>query len=106
MTKITYYPTEHRMEIKGHAGFAMAGQDIVCAAVSILTMALENMVCDHAEALSPLLYSNKGECSVKCTPSKGNKQKCVTIFETIFGGFELLSMHYPEYVKSIKIKEE
>lgn len=106
MTKIRYNPAENRMDISGHAGYAPSGQDIVCAAVSILTMTLENMVYDHAESLRPLIHKKDGECRISCTPAKGNATKCRTIFETIYGGFELLSIHCPEHVQTIKVKGE
>lgn len=106
MTKIKYDPMEISLEVTGHAGYAPAGQDIVCAAVSILTMTLENMVSDHAESLRPQIYRKAGEIRVSCSPTKGNSKRCTTIFDTIFGGFELLSMNYPEYVQTIKVKGE
>jgi uncharacterized protein YsxB (DUF464 family) len=106
MIKVTYNPAEYRMEIQGHAEYGEYGHDIVCSAASMLTMTLENMVNDHAESLIPQRCRSEGKCKVSCSPTKGNKQKCRTIFDTIFGGFELLSMNCPEYVQAVKIKEE
>ena len=36
MTKITYHPQEYHLRIEGHAGFAEAGEDLVCAGISVL----------------------------------------------------------------------
>lgn len=106
MIKVTYNPAEYRMEIQGHADYGEYGKDIVCGAVSMLTMTLENMVYDHAEAMRPQTHRSKGECKICCAPTKGNRQKCLTIFDTIFGGFELLSLNCPDHVQTVKIKEE
>ena len=106
MTKITYIPKDNSIEITGHAGFAPSGQDIVCAAVSILTMTLENMVFDHAESLRPMIYRRDGDCRISCNPGKGNAKTCNTIYETIYGGFELLALHYPKHVQVKKTKGE
>lgn len=106
MTKVIYDPNDFSIEVRGHAGFDQAGKDIVCAAASMLTMTLENMVYDHAEALRPRVLRRKGECSIVCEPTKGNRTRCTTIYDTIYGGFELLSLNYPEYVQTLKIKGE
>lgn len=106
MIKVTYNPAEFQLELTGHAGYAPAGSDIVCAAASILTMTLENMIYDHAESMRPKIYRKSGECRINCDPTKGNNKSCSVIFETIFGGFELLSLNYPENVQAVKIKGE
>lgn len=106
MTKVIYEPSEMRMSISGHAGYAPAGQDIVCSAVSILSMALENMVIDHAESMQPKIHRKNGERKISCSPTKGNTRRCTTIFDTIYGGFELLAMNYPDHVQVIKVKGE
>ena len=106
MTKIKYNPAEFRMEIQGHADYGEYGKDLVCAAASILMMTLENMVTDHAESLRPKIHKRAGEAAISCAPTKGNSTKCSTIFDTIFGGYELLSMHCPEHVQTVKVKGE
>ena len=93
MIKVTYNPAEYRMEVQGHAEYAEYGKDLVCSAASMLTMTLQNMVSDHAESLRPQLRRKRGEAKVSCSPTKGNRQKCLTIFDTIYGGFELLSLN-------------
>lgn len=42
MTKIDYISTdnEFEIEVKGHAGYAAMGNDIVCAAISVLVQTL------------------------------------------------------------------
>lgn len=106
MTKVIYNPAEFRMEITGHSGYAIAGQDIVCSAISMLVMTLETMVSDHAESLQPRIHRKDGERKIICSPTKGNATKCMVVFDTIYSGFELLALNCPEYVKAVKVKEE
>jgi uncharacterized protein YsxB (DUF464 family) len=106
MTKIKYNPAEFRIEIQGHADWGEYGKDLVCAAASMLMMTLENMVTDYAESLQPCIYKSTGEAIISCAPTKGNATKCRTIFDTIFGGYELLSMNCPEHVQAVKVKGE
>lgn len=40
MIHIKFYPDEVRLQIRGHAGFAPQGDDIVCAGISALFGAL------------------------------------------------------------------
>lgn len=46
MTKVTFFQTEEGVpvgfDVSGHAGYAEAGNDIVCAAISALTIATVN----------------------------------------------------------------
>ncbi len=48
MIHIKYYPDEVRLQLRGHAGFAPEGQDIVCAGISALfgALAMHPMVQD------------------------------------------------------------
>lgn len=99
MTRIIYDPEELSMEIRGHAGYAEAGRDIVCAAVSALAMTL-------LEAASEPMYQscryvNRPEAliRVRCAPGKGYKSRCREMLRVIACGFELLALEYPEYVE-------
>lgn len=40
MIHVKYYPDEVRLQVRGHAGFAPQGEDIVCAGISALFCAL------------------------------------------------------------------
>jgi len=49
MTKVYYSVEKMYLEEKGHAGGGPEGQDIICAGISSLTMALLNMLIEHEE---------------------------------------------------------
>lgn len=102
MTKVTYNAAEHVLTMDGHAGAAPMGQDLVCAALSMLMFTLEASVQDHAQALMPTIYKADGKFMVRCSPTDRNRRMCRTILQTIFRGCELLSADYPEQVQTIR----
>lgn len=95
---ITVRIGRHRNEIslvlKGHAGYAEAGKDIVCAAASMLFC----LCCERADALAADVsyVRGSGYGDLVCT---ADDMEAVTAFETLFRGFELLAEQYPEHVK-------
>lgn len=94
MVKVRFWQEGGRFcfSCKGHAGFAKQGQpDIVCAAVSALSMTLCNAL-THAGDFRCKVQS--GEVSVSCAPSV----HAAHVFETIIIGFYGLTARYPEHV--------
>lgn len=106
MTKVQYDEENFSLTIDGHAGSAPKGEDLVCAAVSMLAFTLEAAVKDHMETLLPSVYHADGKIVIRCTPAPRHKKTCRTIFRTIFAGFELLGQQYPEYVQAIQTEQE
>ncbi len=92
-------------EIKGHSGFAEAGQDIVCAAVSVLAQtganALEKLV-----GVEPEIQLEDGYLQVMLPKNlqESEREQAKTIFETILVGLEDVVEAYPRYVK-LKYRE-
>ena len=101
MTKVVYNPTDFVLSMEGHAHAGPAGNDLVCAALSMLRATLEAAIEDHQQALMPAVYKADGIFSVRCRPSQRNRRMCRTILQTIFRGCELLSVQYPQHVQSI-----
>lgn len=99
MTRIAFYEDELVMEIQGHAGYAAAGEDIVCAAVSALAMAL--FLAAEEPMYQACRHINRQEARVRvsCAPGKGEKRRCREMFRVIGLGFEALQTQYPEYVR-------
>ena len=99
MTTIRYFPDEHRMEIKGHAGSAASGRDIVCAGISALTFALLTAATDEPELMTNVYISNDAaEVRVQCYPDEEHDATCREMFKTILAGYANLADTYPEYV--------
>ena len=94
MTDITYYEDrdEISIRIKGHAGYADKGSDIVCSAISTLGQTLlAYLNVDHEK----FDYS-KRDGFIWCY-AKGPNVK--VSFHTIMAGFHLLEDNYPDHVK-------
>jgi uncharacterized protein YsxB (DUF464 family) len=83
------------INIEGHAGYAPHGQDIVCAAVSILCQTL-------IQSINDLTMD-----SVECAVESGNvnikyrilSEKAQLLIESFFVGIEMLANNYPEHVQ-------
>lgn len=84
--------------IEGHAGYAKEGQDIVCAAVSILTAVLVQKIRD----MELETYERKeapGKLEIKIAPEKEREKEIETIMDTIKTGLLLLETKYPKNVR-------
>ena len=95
MTTVTYRPEEFYMKIDGHAGFAPAGQDLVCAAVTILGWTL----IDGAQKYKTSLHLDDGVIELRCYPEEEQEESCRVLFDTIARGCELMAEKFPAYIK-------
>lgn len=102
MTKVFYYPDEHRLEVKGHAGAAENGQDLVCAAESMLTFTLINAATDDPAYMAHVyMNQNNAEIRVQCYPDPEHEPLCREMFRTVLHGYLALQEEYPENVQVI-----
>lgn len=96
MTTVRYTITEerHELAIFGHAGYAKAGEDIVCAGVSAIGYALLGFLRNSTEAkgLSTLVEGGN-----LCISAKGGDRVCAA-FEMAYIGLAQISKTYPQYV--------
>lgn len=83
------------MRAEGHAGYAPAGQDIVCAAVSCLMQTLAYSVAED-EHTSSCIYQGKDGPVVSV--ETGNSVLMQDKFELVADGLTLLAEQYPENV--------
>ena len=86
-----------RFQVKGHAGYAERGKDIVCASVSALTIALENSLGSLSDV--PIMtaeYINEERPSIVIpVPS----DKTDLLIEAYKIGIVGVQETYPDYVK-------
>lgn len=92
-------PGDHytKFQVKGHAGYAEMGKDIVCASVSALTIALENSLGSLSDV--PIItaeYINE-ECPSTVIPVPSDKTDL--LIEAYKIGIEGVQEAYPDYVK-------
>ena len=114
MIKVTFKnDTEQRrlhLSAIGHAGYAPMGEDIVCAAASILATTVAQIVKameahDDLEE-EPIIKLVEGNAVVSCKVK--NKAVYAEALHTYFVaqvGYRLLAHSYPEYVSLIPIGE-
>mgnify|MGYP004637191889 CR=1 FL=1 len=83
------------MRTEGHAGYAPAGQDIVCAAVSCLMQTLAYSAAEDEHTSSCIYQGKEGPVlNVEAGDSVLMRDK----FELVADGLELLAEQYPENV--------
>lgn len=104
MIKVTASFTK-RNEIKalivsGHANYAKYGQDIVCAGVSSLVIAIANQIKRH-NLQCEIITNDNEDGYVAFEVSKSN-DKLNLLLETLIMGLKEIESSYPKY---IKIKE-
>lgn len=91
------------LRLKGHAGQAEIGKDIVCASATILAYTVAQVVRymeDNNELTrKPTIKLNKGDIEVtcRCKTDKGYAEALHTYFVAQVG-YSLLAHNYPQYV--------
>ena len=96
MTFVTHRPDG--VSVKGHAGYAEPGKDIVCAGISILVQTLiksiEDLTEDHIQySISPGTVDIKhGKLS----------ERAQTLMASFFIGVQMIADEYPDYVQLTK----
>ncbi len=91
--------------IKGHAGYARRGKDIVCAGVSAIALtalgALEELagICSFSEKRGNV------KCSIPENISRDAKEKARIILDTMAIGFKMIEREYKDYVLVLDDKE-
>ena len=83
-------------ECKGHAGFAEAGQDIVCAAASILTTTCVNAL-ETVAGVKPEATAESGLMLISLPRDAGHDAQ--VILKSMRQGLSDLREEYPEYLQ-------
>lgn len=115
MIKVNYteldgpYGPAMRLEAAGHAGYAPAGQDIVCAGVSTLMQALVSLLAGEENAHSDAFDEPDGP-RLTVTAARPCTAWVEGAFELAKAGFALLAERYPDNVRfadrSVRGKQE
>lgn len=96
MTQVRYTVTEerHELAIFGHAGYAKAGEDIVCAGVSAIGYALLGFLRNTTEAKGLSFLEESGNLVV----SAQGGERVSAAFEMAYIGLAQIQRSYPQYV--------
>jgi uncharacterized protein YsxB (DUF464 family) len=92
-----------RFAVRGHAGYAEAGSDIVCAAVSALVTNAVNS-CEHLLRVVPECEDDGHvlRCSIPLEPEPAGVD---LLFRSMVFGLQQIAKEYPEYVK-VRVHQE
>lgn len=91
--------------VKGHAGFAPNGKDIVCAAVTTLVKTSFASLNDSACSVSPVTFTafGDGEFGFSIKQNAASKARLIYAGDFLQKGFELLQKEFPQYLE-LRIK--
>lgn len=100
MIEIKFIPKELRLSVTGHAGYAKKGEDIVCAAVSVLFYTLAQAIVNSTDLLEepPVINMDDGNGTVSCRPKQAFLGTIQRTYWTVLTGIELLTGEYKEYI--------
>lgn len=87
-----------RLEAAGHAGYAPAGQDIVCAGASTLMQALVSLLAGEENASSDA-WEEPGGPRLAVTAAAPQQPWVEGAFELAKAGFSLLAERYPDNLR-------
>ena len=97
------------MTVRGHAGQAESGQDIVCSAASILAYTVAQMVSkmrdDGKLKKAPTIRMESGDTAITCKPTKQYFTEALHTYTVAQTGYELLAHSYGDYVRVVKFGE-
>lgn len=90
-------------EVTGHAGYADAGEDIVCAAVSVLAIETVNSIDKMANHQMTVKEADEegGYLSARIQSNLSPKQEEITqiLLQHLYLSLEDVSSTYPDYVR-------
>ena len=96
-------PEGMTLELRGHAGWAPHGQDLVCAGASMLVYALANRVkqleAEGALLRGPVLHLEPGNARIEAVPTPAAESDLRGAFHMTQSGLQLLERQYPGHVR-------
>lgn len=107
MTEVKFHYDNSRgcikLRIRGHAGSAPRGEDLVCAGVSALALTAGQCAALLYERgllkRDPMIRLHSGDAIVALTPKKEALAEVIMCFWTVQCGMYALQQQYPEYIK-------
>lgn len=97
------------LTVKGHAGQAPKGQDIVCASASILACTVAQTVILMREQgklkKKPTIRLESGDTVITCKPNRAYFNEAAHTFYVAEVGYILLNHSYPDFVQVTRLDE-
>lgn len=106
MIEIKFYSDNRggiHLTLRGHAGAAPKGEDLICASATTLayTAAQAVQLMDGQGKLmkKPKIKIRKGRATIIATPKESAVTEALTMFRTVQCGAQVLAHNYPKYVQ-------
>jgi uncharacterized protein YsxB (DUF464 family) len=107
MLRVTFGTSEDGasliLSIKGHAGQAETGKDLVCASASILAYTVAQIVKDMYNGgklrKKPTIKLKEGDTNVVCKPKKAFRAEALHSYFVAQVGYNLLAHNFPKCVR-------
>ncbi len=87
------------LRLSGHAGYAAAGSDIVCAGASALLLAAAAGVVEHCKAKALVEDSPGGDYAVEV--ERGGNALAQAVLETAVSGLRAIARTYPAHLRVV-----
>ena len=109
MTTVTFHTEGKRIvsfECKGHSGYAEAGEDIVCAAITSAVRLTECLVNDVLGLEASVKVRDKDASITLKLPAKlgqTNESTCQALLTGLMVHFVQLAEEYPEHISVLEV---
>ena len=91
------------LDMDGHANSAPKGQDLICAAESMLTQALLQTLIDmEKERKTSISWTGSPEMGflrIEAAPAEGHRDEVTAAFRVTVTGLRMLAKEYPRYIE-------
>lgn len=108
MIEVTYNKTAFSVTVKGHAQSAPLGEDLVCAAATILARTLaedvKHMSKDKKHYFVPTVKLEGGKARIRCRPHDERKAITEIAMDSVCVGFEILAHQFPDNIKYLVVR--
>jgi uncharacterized protein YsxB (DUF464 family) len=84
------------LEVSGHAGFAEAGSDIVCAAISALVLSAAEGLRAHCKVKTAV---EDAPSAYRLEVPAGGDERAQAVLETAIGGLQAIAASYPRHLR-------
>lgn len=105
MVKVFFSLSPERLALamQGHASYGAHGEDVVCAACSILATTLAQMVVNGAQNgafyAPPTVHLERGAAFISCAPRADAHAELLHDYYMAQVGFSLLQREYPQCIE-------
>lgn len=106
MIEIKFYSDSRggiHLTLRGHAGAAPKGEDLICAACTTLAytaaQAMHSMNAQGKLVKPPKISIRKGKASIIATPKEEAMTEALTMLRTVQCGAQVLAHNYPKHVQ-------